>query len=119
MRRLRRIDVLPGDPTAVDAMFRDTYMEPDGHESILHEYALRAVCDGDGRLLDVEAEPHVLPHIECPDAAPNVVELRGQLTRDLRTIVPVTLEGVRSCTHLSDLLRSLSCVSRLQAIRPA
>jgi hypothetical protein len=117
LRRRRRIDVRAGDPAVLDAMFRDTFAEDDGSESVLHEYSVHATVDRSGRLLQIEAVPRVLPHIECPAATASVPDLVGERTADLGMRVGSTLGGIRGCTHLNDLLRSLSCVPRLLALR--
>jgi len=117
LRRRRRIDVMAGEPVAVEASFRDSFQGPEG-EGVLHEYVVRATCDRDGRLLSVEAEPRVLPWVECPAAAAHVADLVGASAADLGRLVPATLTGLSSCTHLNDLLRSLSCLPRLIGLRP-
>ncbi|EUA23093.1 hypothetical protein I553_5084 [Mycobacterium xenopi 4042] len=70
MRRRRRLDVAlnEGAPTAnIDAMFRDTYVRGDGHETIIHEYTLTAKFDvNSGIIVQSEAVPRVLPWQECP-----------------------------------------------------
>ena len=119
MRRCRRIDVVPGKPAVVDAMFRDTHGEPDGTEVVLHEYALSATVDRfSGRLSGVSATPLVLPAPECPLAAPHAAELEGVPVADLGTVVGERLAGTRSCTHLNDLLRSLAGLTVLLAAAP-
>jgi hypothetical protein len=112
LRRRRRIDVTPGDPVVVDATFRDTYGAPDG-EGILHEYRVHATVSADGLLASLSAEPRVLPWPECPVAADHVGALVGTPVADLARETGRTLTGLGSCTHLNDLLRSLSCVPRL------
>ena len=115
MRRVRRIDV-DADGN-VDAMFRDTYGEPDGTETVLHEYGVLATVDLDTMAIrEIEATPHVLPWDDCPAAAANVADLTHVPTPDLRAEVPARLSGIRSCTHLNDLLRSLAAVARLAAL---
>jgi hypothetical protein len=115
MRRRRRIDVwADGDGAGagwtIDAMFRDTFGEPEGHEGVLHEYALTATLDDSQTVTAIEATPHVLPFEECPWAAANVGRLVGQPVRALRQAVPDLLGGVAGCTHLNDLLRALADV---------
>ncbi|HEY2430577.1 MAG TPA: DUF2889 domain-containing protein [Acidimicrobiales bacterium] len=117
LRRRRRIDVAPGDPVAVEATFRDSFWAAEG-EGVLHEYVVRATCDAAGRVRTIEAEPRVLPWVECPAAAGHVAGLVGAEARDLGRTVRDTLTGVSSCTHLNDLLRSLACLPRLIALRP-
>lgn len=116
MRRRRLIDVT----TAIDgrffvyAMFRDTVGEPAGGESVLHEYAVRAVGAGD-TVTALEAEPRVLPFPECPAAAAEVTALAGTELASLAEAVPATLTSTASCTHLNDLLRALGGVAGLVA----
>jgi hypothetical protein len=114
MRRRRCIDVRvgPDGAFAIWAMFRDTVGEGGGDEVVLHEYAVRA--EGvDGVLGSVVAEPRVLPFPECPAAADAVGALVGSEVRRLASVVPDTLTGIASCTHLNDLLRALGGVGDL------
>ena len=65
MRRRRRIDVAPGAesgaPLRIDAMFRDTWMDLEGREEVLHEYAVEATLDPAGeRINTISADPRVL-----------------------------------------------------------
>jgi hypothetical protein len=61
------MDVIDNDLIRIDAMFRDTHRDTDGAESVIHEYTL------DDRsslsVLFIEAQPRVLPWVECPLAA--------------------------------------------------
>jgi hypothetical protein len=116
LRRRRRVDLLPGEPGPVDATFRDTYQTHDG-EGVLHEYLLRTTLDAAGRLGPVAAEPRVLPWVECPAAAEHVTLVSGAPAADLARLVPATITGLSSCTHLNDLLRSLTCLPRLRDLR--
>ena len=72
MRRARRLDVARdgGDHTATfDSHFRDSYAEPDGVESAVHEYRVKGRLDtASGTILDISAEARVLPWVECPGA---------------------------------------------------
>jgi hypothetical protein len=122
MRRRRRIDVggsarCPSgndEPIEVDAMFRDSYGEPDGTEVVLHEYGLQATLDPDGLVVrSIEAAPAVLPFGECPLAATHVEDLVGRAIGDFRAAVREQLTGIRSCTHLNDMLRVLADVAYL------
>ena len=119
MRRRRRIDVRGTDAVAVDAMFRDTYGEPDGTEVVLHEYGLRATLSPRPGLevLSIEALPAVLPFWECPLAAGNVADLAGRPIGSFRAAVREQLSGTRSCTHLNDMLRVLADVAYLAGSR--
>jgi hypothetical protein len=121
MRRRRRIDVLPGAPFEVEAWFRDSYVDASGTEGSLHEYTVRAAFAGAGDdcvVTAMEAVSHVLPHPECPWATEHVGDLVGQPASRMRTGVVETLNGIRCCTHLNDLLRSLAAVPYLAAHRP-
>jgi hypothetical protein len=118
MRRRRCIDVEahPDGTFSIWAMFRDTVGEGGGDEVVLHEYAVR-VAGVDGVVGSVEAEPRVLPFPECPAAADAVGALVGSEVRFLASVVPETLTGIVSCTHLNDLLRALGGVGDLLASR--
>jgi hypothetical protein len=118
MRRQRLIERSGLD---VWAMFRDTYARPDGVPIVLHEYTVGATltgdCDGDGdgdgdgddlRVAACQAVPRVLPWRECPQAAGSAQRLVGQRLVDLRRMVRDELRGTSTCTHLNDLLSSLS-----------
>jgi hypothetical protein len=118
MRRRRCLDVTvdgSGD-FSIWAMFRDTVGEEDGAEVVLHEYAVTAsgTTSGSGSVVTaVAAEPRVLPFPECPAAADAVGDLVGCRLAELSTSVPERLTGIRSCTHLNDLLRALGGVADL------
>jgi hypothetical protein len=119
MRRRRRIDLVPGAepgaPLRIDAMFRDTWMDLEGREEVLHEYVVKATLDSSGeRIETIAADPRVLPFGECPEAAGFVAKLGGLDVSGLRRSVRETLVSTESCTHLNDLLRSLADVSFLR-----
>jgi hypothetical protein len=111
LRRSRRVDVVPGEVLQVEATFRDSWADPAGGEGVLHEYVVSARVDADGTLLDVEAEPRVLPYPECPAAAASPARLVGRHVAS----AAAELTGPSTCTHLNDLLRSLACVPGLAA----
>lgn len=117
MRRRRCIDLQVGadDAFAIWAMFRDTVGEGGGDEVVLHEYAV-TVTGAQGIVGSVVAEPRVLPFPECPAAADAVGALVGSELRSLAAVVPDTLTGIASCTHLNDLLRALGGVGDLVAL---
>jgi hypothetical protein len=116
MRRRRLVDVTWGDPVVVGAMFRDTHVEPDGTEAVLHEYHVDVAVDpSSGRVLTCVATPHVLPWPECPAAAASAGRLVGHGVDEIRTLVRGELRGTSTCTHLNDLLRSLGDVGPLLA----
>jgi hypothetical protein len=114
MRRRRCLDVTvdDGGSFSIWAMFRDTVGEEDGAEVVLHEYAVTA--SGVGTTVGaIAAEPRVLPFSECPAAALAVGDLVGCELAELSKSVPEILTGIRSCTHLNDLLRALGGVAEL------
>ena len=119
MRRRRMVDVTPAptdaepDGLAVHAMFRDTHCQPDGHETVLHEYSLVARVVG-GVVTECVATPRVLPWTECPAAAASAGRMVGLHVEEVRTVVRAEFVGTSTCTHLNDLLRSLGDVEVLQ-----
>ena len=117
MRRRRRLDVHRGKALHIDAMFRDSYMGLDGVESIVHEYSFTGSVDPTTlQVLDAHARPRVLPYTECPDAAASAARLGGMTVDELRSRVRQELKGITTCTHLNDLLRSLTDVGALAAV---
>jgi hypothetical protein len=115
MRRRRMVDVhVADDRWWVNAMFRDTHVQPGGNETVLHEYTLTATIDASTRsFLTCSAVPRVLPFVECPVAAASADRLVGQPVDATRDYVRRELRGISTCTHLNDLLRSLGDVGTL------
>jgi hypothetical protein len=117
MRRRRRIDVEPTSDRAtllVDAHFRDSHMDDEGVETIVHEYVVRVVLDAhDLRVLESSATPRVLPWAECPEAAGSAERLVGRSLDGLRASVRAEFLGTSTCTHLNDALRALEDVPML------
>lgn len=114
MRRSRRIDVLArGEGVCdVDVYFRDGYGEDDGREIGLHEYWLAATVT-DGVVTSVDVKAGILPHTECPRAVDSAQRVVGHEVSQLRWWVPSEMTGPTTCTHLNDVLRSLSDVDDL------
>jgi hypothetical protein len=114
MRRQRLIE-RAGDE--VWAMFRDSYAQLDGRVTVLHEYTVEArVHDVDATgatVLSCAATPRVLPWAECPNAAASASRVVGRHLADLRSMVKEEMVGTSTCTHLNDLLASLSQADRL------
>jgi hypothetical protein len=111
---MRRQRLIERDGSAVWAMFRDSYARPDGVVTILHEYSVRATLTADGtRIASCTATPRVLPWAECPSAAASAGRVVGHRVRDLRALVRDELVGTSTCTHLNDLLASLSQADHL------
>jgi Protein of unknown function (DUF2889) len=118
MRRRRRLDLIPpaGRDAAhrVDVHFRDSYVDPDGAESVVHEYSVFGTIDVvRGQVVDMEAVAQVLPWMECPGALASAHRLAGVPLSDLRDRVRREWTGASTCTHLNDTLRSLGDVPTL------
>ena len=114
MRRRRRLDLHSGERLQFDAMFRDSYMGFDGIETVVHEYSCTGSVHTETlQVVDADARPRVLPYTECPDAAASALRLAGMSIADLRRRVRQELTGISTCTHLNDLLRSLTDIGAL------
>jgi hypothetical protein len=116
-RRRRRLDVLAPGPDglhAIDVHFRDSHVDEEGHETVVHEYAVGGSIDARRRrIVDLWAKALVLPWAECPAAVASGERLRGTTFDDLRLRVRRELVGTASCTHLNDTLRSLADLGAL------
>jgi hypothetical protein len=119
MRRARRIDVwIDGDAVYMDVGFQDSATNPQGgpNRIAIHEYHVQATADLETfTVQSVTSDPRVLPYRECPGASPNVSLMVGTRLNDLRLSVPRLLAGTVGCTHLNDVLRSISDVPQLVA----
>jgi Protein of unknown function (DUF2889) len=114
VRRRRRLDVIDGDPLAVDVHFRDSHLAADAAEDILHEYTLQATVDPKTLVvLGCEAQARTLPWPECPNALASAGRIAGEPIASLRTKVHADFRGTTTCTHLNDVLRSLAGISAL------
>ena len=114
MRRARRMDIWFDDRLRMDIGFQDSATSPDGGRVAVHEYRVLASADPDTlELLSIEAVPHVLPYRECPAAVSNTDRLIGLPLTRFRAEVAVELVGILGCTHLNDVLRSMSDVPTL------
>ena len=121
MRRRRRLDLVaptgPDPEYRVDVHFRDSHMDAEGVESVVHEYSVSGAVDGvEGRVLEMVAEARVLPWMECPGAVASAGRLVGMPLAELRTWVRRELTGASTCTHLNDTLRSLGDVTALASV---
>jgi hypothetical protein len=116
MRRRRLLDVVPGPPIEAYSMFRDTYVDPDGTERVLHEYTLSALFDEDFLVEGIDACPGALPFAQCPAAAASARHSIGHRAESLADVVDRDLWGPSTCTHLNDLLRTLVAVPGLVAL---
>jgi len=117
MRRLRRLDVTipdPGDPYPADVFFRDSHVDADGRETIVHEYSVSVTVDRETRtVVSIDAAADVLPWLECPTAIGSAARLVGHPLADLRPWVRENFVGTTTCTHLNDVLRGIADVDHL------
>lgn len=114
-RRARRIDVSRSNNLVlVETFFQDSVTRPDGHRLAIHEYEVYAQVDASSmEIIEIWAVPRVLPFAECSAAISNLEELVGTPVGLLRETVLDRFKGVRGCTHLNDVLRSLADVPAL------
>jgi hypothetical protein len=117
MRRRRLLDVASsGARFLVFAWFRDTLRRLDGTETVLHEYHVTATVESElWRITEIKAVDHVLPWVECPQAAGSATRLVGAPVSTLREDIRIGFVGTTTCTHLNDQLRSLTDVPVLAA----
>ena len=123
-RRLRRIDVwhdscggVPGGIIAVEAFFRDSQVNADGSEAVVHEYLVTAELERESlRFVTCRAEIGVLPWVECPEAVFSAARVVGTTPGDLRERVRQDFTGTSTCTHLNDTLRALAALPFLASV---
>lgn len=119
VRRVRRLDLVQGDPLTLEVYFRDSHRGADGKADVLHEYTLDATVDP--RTLEVTsaaARAHTLPWPECPGALASASRVVGVRVHVLPDLVAADFVGTSTCTHLNDLLRSMSGVGcMVEALR--
>ena len=116
MRRRRRIDVTRAEAGVhpVNVFFRDSHVDGDGRETVVHEYGVAATVDAETRVVrSIVAAADVLPWAECPAAVGSASLLVGQPVGDLRAWARGNLRGTSTCTHLNDTLRGLADVGAL------
>lgn len=120
VRRRRRMDLLAppghGEPHAFDAHFRDSHVDVEGQETVLHEYTVTGRVDATAdRVVEATARAQVLPWVECPGAVASAGRLAGMDLAAVRERVRRELVGRTTCTHLNDTLRALADLSALLA----
>lgn len=118
MRRRRRLDLhVEGDTVHVEGMFRDTLIEADGVDTVVHEYALTALVDlRTLTVTSVTPEGRALPGLDCPAATASAQRIVGLPLADVRRIVRDQFEGPTTCTHLNDELRAFGDLHSLIAL---
>jgi hypothetical protein len=119
-RRRRRLDLSPGSepdgPLELDVHFRDSHLDAAGVEHALHEYTVAATLDpGSLVVRSCSAVARVLPWPECPGSLASAARVVGDPVSVLRAKVAVRFTGTSTCTHLNDLLRSMSSATALAA----
>lgn len=116
MRRFRRLDLWPSgaDSWQFDAHFRDSHMDDELVETIVHEYTVAGTIDEPTRTVTtVSAEVRVLPWQECPGAIASAARIRGMTIDELRDRVRGEFVGTSTCTHLNDTLRAIADLNAL------
>jgi hypothetical protein len=110
-RRRRRLDLVRESSTSArfDAHFRDSYAEDLDVESVVHEYTVTGRIDTrTATIVEIDAQPRVLPWVECPATIESARRLIGTPVTDLRRRVRAEFVGTSTCTHLNDTLRMLA-----------
>jgi hypothetical protein len=113
--RRRRLDAsFDNEVARIESWFRDTHVDAEGIETVVHEYTVRAVIDrGTGRFMRSDAVAGPLPYVECPGAAASAGRLVDLRVDGLRNHVSANFTGPSTCTHLNDALRGLEELSDL------
>ncbi len=116
MRRFRRLDL--GPDGGFDAHFRDSHVDGDGVETIVHEYTVEGIVDAPARtVVSVAARVRVLPWQECPGAIGSASRIEGMTLSELRNRVRGEFVGTSTCTHLNDTLRAVADLDALLNLR--
>jgi hypothetical protein len=122
MRRFRRLDLHPVDDLSTsvgfDAHFRDSHVDGDGIETIVHEYTVGGSVDTSTRTItSITADVRVLPWQECPGAIGSAARVRGMSLSELRERIRGEFVGTSTCTHLNDTLRAVADLGALLDLR--
>jgi DUF2889 family protein len=99
-----------GDTLRVRATLRDSYAEPEGQDTVLHQYQLDLWVDRPSMTVTrVDVEPIALPYDDCFRAPEFVQRLVGlRLGRGFTGEALTRLEGECGCTHLNSLIADLA-----------
>jgi hypothetical protein len=118
MRRRRRLDLwVDGDTIRVEGMFRDTLIERDGIDTVVHEYAITATIDrATMTVVSVAPDGRSLPGLDCPAAMASAQRIVGAPLATVRRMVRDEFDGPTTCTHLNDELRALGDLHALSAL---
>jgi hypothetical protein len=115
-RRCRRLDVWEDAAGRgwADCFFRDSHVDRNGGETVIHEWRLLAEFDVPERcFVGVKATAGALPYPECPGSGASAERLAGMPIDGLRAAVRQGFVGPSTCTHLNDSLRALEDVGSL------
>lgn len=82
---------------------------------MIHEYALTADISAERVLTAAEVTPLVLPWNECLAALGSPLLLLGSSVTEIDQRVRSQFRGAEMCTHLNDVLRSLTGLSTMLA----
>jgi hypothetical protein len=116
MRRFRRLDLSPAGE--FDAHFRDSHVDGDGVETVVHEYTVEGSIDASTRTVaTVDANVRVLPWQECPGAIGSATRIQGMALSQIRDRVRAEFVGISTCTHLNDTLRAIADLDALLNLR--
>jgi hypothetical protein len=116
MRRFRRLDLAVNG--GFDAHFRDSHVDGDGVETIVHEYTVEGSIDVSTRTVSsVTAHVRVLPWQECPGAIGSAARIQGMTLSEMRDRVRGEFVGTTTCTHLNDTLRAVADLDALLDLR--
>ena len=116
MRRFRRLDLRPAGE--FEAHFRDSHVDGDGAETVLHEYTVRGTVDASTRTVtSAAATVRVLPWQECPGAIGSAARITGMALSQIRNRVREEFVGTSTCTHLNDTLRAIADLDALLDLR--
>ena len=116
MRRLRRLDLRPAGE--FEAHFRDSHVDGDGVETIVHEYTVEGTVDASTKTIaSVAATVRVLPWQECPAAIGSATRIGGMALSEMRDRIRGEFVGTSTCTHLNDTLRAIADLDALLDLR--
>jgi hypothetical protein len=117
-RRRRRLDAWEQDGVGeLDCFFRDSHVDADGNETVVHEWRVAAQVDlVTEEFAACDADTGPLPYPECPSAAASAGRLVGAPVDGLRRSVRTAFVGPTTCTHLNDTLRALQDAGALLAM---
>lgn len=115
MRRARWLDLHREDDVLIVALgFQDSASAPHFRQRrTVHQYTGRITMQN-GMLTDISVAPEVLPYRACFASPQNLSLLRSVPVSDLHKQVPRILAKALGCTHLNDMLRSLSSIPALE-----